>query len=752
MIQLLHPFKDRCIDIDELLSSVSGECREFNRFCYNIDKQSNAYSNKIGGNNYTIDENIRKYKGWALEIFAEFFIKYHNGDNRIGIVDYQPITIGDTGVDGIGKSSINGQPATVQVKYRQFDYLLTANEDHLSNFFSSSFARYFKPSRFFPEDNKNMLIITSGAGLHHFTENDMFVGLVRCINRQDIRVLVDNLENFWIEFKNSLTLSRIPKNPPKKIELRQHQKEISNIIINSEVDRGIIELPTGCGKTYVQADIISRQQGFKVIVILSPRILLSFQHLRCVAKYLQGKGINAEYLNVNSGTFDDSEIVKGEIEAGFEAYEVKSTTSSTAIKQEYERVKPLNRLFIISSTYHSVEKIKNAGIVIDLAFHDEAHHLVSEEFGNLVSIGVKNYYFTATPRDSATDSGWGMNNKARFGETLCLKTPKEMIEAGEMMPPALHIVTAENQEIIKENDYGAMARCIFDSYNKHEIILKSRSAEPSQIAPKLLISVDGQKTLKGILDSSDLIDYRIANPNVNILAISSDVGIYINGQMIDCNSDNKEVFFDKLRSFNNDEKLITLYVDMLTEGIDVPGITGFMPLRSMGDDTLKQGIGRACRLYDVDRIKFYNNEISPNDFSKYIKRYAWVIVPEITTESTDYISRYQRIVDLMYSYFGFDHTKVFIEHQNGLVDPVGPLNLNDLSDKTRQLHSDINKFVHTIEEKSDRKDLFANDIKMVELIIELGAEKAKEMYTKLNLKDQFNTYIERAKRWKILAT
>ena len=147
MVQLTHPFLLRCIDPVALLR----DCLKLNTFLSSVEKQALAYGKGR-------QEEADKYKGWALEIFAEFLIKSFPVDKRIGITDYKVVADNDdVGVDGFGKGS-NGKPATVQVKFRPADWSLTANDDHLSNFTSASQMHYGVNAS---DPEKNMLIVTT---------------------------------------------------------------------------------------------------------------------------------------------------------------------------------------------------------------------------------------------------------------------------------------------------------------------------------------------------------------------------------------------------------------------------------------------------------------------------------------------------------------------------------------------------------------------------------------------------------------
>lgn len=184
-IALTQRFLSTSHDLKGLLSG----CKKMATFVRRTDQQS-----QLAPDRYDPDS----YKGDALELFVEAFIKLSPVDNRIGIGEYQVVEDQDTGVDGFGIGT-NGKPATVQVKYRSnSDQVLTANQDHLSNFVTASLLRY----KVDPADDKNMLIVTTAKGLHHFTDSEMFQKQVRCIGYDDLRKRVDNNQLFWDRFRD----------------------------------------------------------------------------------------------------------------------------------------------------------------------------------------------------------------------------------------------------------------------------------------------------------------------------------------------------------------------------------------------------------------------------------------------------------------------------------------------------------------------------------------------------------------------
>ena len=273
---LKHPFRDMC-NIEDLLN-----CTTVNGFCVNLERQAELYKDRF---------DINKFKGDGLELLVEFLIKYRGTDNNIGITDYIPIdATDDTGVDGRGVSTFNQRPATVQVKYRQATYTLTGNEDKLGNLINASLIKYGVSV----SDTQNMLIITTGEKVHHYTMNEMLYNKVRVINRYGLQEMIDNNLGFWNDFKKVALESRTqPSNTPRK-ELRQHQKEAAFEATHHDI--GIIELPTGTGKTLIQSEIIVQNVGkVKCVALFSPRIFLSFQLLREVNDYQEVEDLKLHF-------------------------------------------------------------------------------------------------------------------------------------------------------------------------------------------------------------------------------------------------------------------------------------------------------------------------------------------------------------------------------------------------------------------------------------------------------------------------
>ncbi len=116
-----------------------------------------------------------------LKYFAEAFFIQFSSDNRIGVYDYKPVLAeDDNGVDGYGKN-INGQPCTIQIKYRG-NPTYTLKERDIKQFPYQSIINYdidYKKS-------DNMIIFTNCEGLHWYTESKVFDNKIRVINGKTI--------------------------------------------------------------------------------------------------------------------------------------------------------------------------------------------------------------------------------------------------------------------------------------------------------------------------------------------------------------------------------------------------------------------------------------------------------------------------------------------------------------------------------------------------------------------------------------
>lgn len=503
------------------------------------------------------------------------------------------------------------------------------------------------------------------------------------------------------------------------------------------ITKGKIILPTGTGKTIVEAELIRREivdlmsKGIiPIIKVNSSRILLCFQLFEEIFSYLNSYGITARYVNFNSGNVDDEQYAK-EIRATGGVYKnIISTTSPEEVKNAFTKAADDNIPLVVFSTYHSSLKFGSSELVPDLTIHDEAHNCVNLEFYKVAQMeSKKDYFFTATEKVTDTDKDLGMNNPDIFGPLIYTKCAKSMVEAGEMVRPMVHVVRAKKGSKVNirdiSNDYDALVQSIESAFNEHEKTIKSFSSNPDEIGAKVLVVCSGQTELIEMFETDMFDEFRKNNPDIHVYALSSEFGVYCDGVMLQAPVTNmkKHNLIKQLKALKPSERAIIFHVDMIGEGIDVPGITGVMPFRNSELSKFVQNIGRASRLHVQDRINLYNNTIGVADMKQWIKPYSWVIIPSFLENSEGYSSRFRDIIDHLrdeYGYIPQQHT--LIDNPNGLEDEEDIDAVNDINKNRPNKDSKLKEFEHELEglsnterilydiEVSDALDEFKDDL------------------------------------------
>ena len=184
-------------------------------------------------------------------------------------------------------------------------------------------------------------------------------------------------------------------------ELRPHQQDTLNAM--RECRKGQVIVPTGGGKTLCMINdaLLEFESGIKTIVVVCPRLLLANQLCSDFTEH----NPNASILHVHSG----------------DAGNYHSTTKPDIISKFCYYFRNQNKL--IFTTYHSLHRIKEAGVKVDTIYFDEAHNSVQKNFFRATEYyaklnNVRCYFFTATPKHSAVDWKAGMNDEEGYGDIL----------------------------------------------------------------------------------------------------------------------------------------------------------------------------------------------------------------------------------------------------------------------------------------------------------------------------------------------
>jgi superfamily II DNA or RNA helicase len=478
--------------------------------------------------------------------------------------------------------------------------------------------------------------------------------------------------------------------------LRPYQQDAVDATLHQ--NRGIVCLPTGSGKTTIQARIVfnhaSSHPGHRVYLVLAPRIVLAYQLMKeYFIEFNSGK-IPMWYAGVHSGGEVEIKEFEQARDGDLDFQHIRVTTSSGDIRAEIDKARVQNLPIIIFSTYHSADRAGLAmdGQAFDVIVCDEAHNLVTNQFDWIVKpSGLQAHqmlFFTATMQTTASDTGRGMNNKLRFGPVLFQRIPREMIEDGFMVRPRMHIVKFDqdlNPDDLIQNAGKVVAEC----FGQHEYIANRTG--------KILVTCTGTQMMESILKSPEIRNLK-RRKGVSVYAVASDPEI---GNQIDGEQMSRQEFLRRLRVDGQkiSQEMIILHIDILTEGIDVPGITGILPFRSLQKSKFIQTFGRASRISMEDLESFREGEYHHHQLDKMMKPYAWVMFPDIQGEDT--AEDIRNLIVEMRNY-GFNPTEdIFISNDKGKMPPVTLMTPQSKPDRNNKaLQEVLEELHHEFEEEA----------------------------------------------------
>ena len=360
------------------------------------------------------------------------------------------------------------------------------------------------------------------------------------------------------------------------MKLREHQQKAVDVL--REYNKGQIIVPTGGGKTMIAiTDVVHRLKNVwdydknskqfvepKTIVVVAPRILLAQQLSSNFLEFVT----NAAVLHVHSGeTHHDS------------------TTNSEVIREWITSHWKEHR--IIFTTYHSLHRVQEADVDVDTIYFDEAHNSVQKHF-----IGATEYYsmyakrcyfFTATPKHSATPMKVGMNDEDIYGKVLINVPAPKLVNQGYILPPKV---------LIKEIDVPDDSRFTWERDCDHLI-----STIDETNVDKILICVRKTKQIVDLVSQTDYVNELILR-GYSLMYITSKQGAFIDGDKVD-----REKFFDTLNTWgrDKDKRFIVMHHSILSEGINVKGLEAALFLRNMDYIGISQTIGRVIRTGDVSK-------------------------------------------------------------------------------------------------------------------------------------------------------
>jgi len=348
------------------------------------------------------------------------------------------------------------------------------------------------------------------------------------------------------------------------ITLRPHQHRA--VAAMQKHTKGQVIVPTGGGKTLkmiVDCLCQFQSQTPQTIVVVAPRILLAEQLSSEFLEHIT----TAAVLHVHSG----------------ETHHF-STTKPSEIHNWSRRAYKHQLIF---TTYNSLNRIQEAEIDVDTIYFDEAHNSVQRHFFPATEHFAANanrcYFFTATPKHSATISKPGMNLPEVYGQVICQVPAPELVKQGYILPPKVvvkQLPMVQDRQMIFERDADNLMETIDDQNLK-----------------KILICARSTKQIVGLVSQSDFC-VQLEQRGYSWMYITAKTGAVIDGKKVD-----REKFFDTLNAWGKDssKRFVVIHHSILSEGINVSGLEAVLFMRNMDYIGISQTIGRVIRLGDESK-------------------------------------------------------------------------------------------------------------------------------------------------------
>jgi superfamily II DNA or RNA helicase len=384
--------------------------------------------------------------------------------------------------------------------------------------------------------------------------------------------------------------------------------------------KGSVYIPTGGGKTVVMMED-ARQRILNALepmtfVVVAPRILLANQLCSEFEAYLKDQ--NVAYMHVHSG----------------ETHHQSSTRPADIAEYNDTAIGSGKHQFIFT-TYNSIGRVNESDIEIDVVYFDEAHHCVKPSnfvgIAHTSSVADNAYFFTATPKfNNSTES---MNNTDVYGSNIISIPAQELIDAGSIIPPK--VVPYEAQTIrTKEN------AAFVDAENIVGILSEISDCD----APKVLVAAPSTKVIWAMFTESDLLQ-QLNDMGYTIMHITSKHGAYIDKQKV-----SREVFFEKMNEFGADpeKKFIVFHYSILSEGMNVQGLTDCIMLRNLPLIEMAQTVGRVIRMHGDDRKAIADGKMKAGEFAFYKKPFGTITIPVNNNYGDKIAKQLQNVVDTIF--------------------------------------------------------------------------------------------------------
>ena len=478
----------------------------------------------------------------------------------------------------------------------------------------------------------------------------------------------------------------------KKIELWEHQQEAFNAV-KKEVEKnkgtavGRVVVPTGGGKTIIQATVMDYiMEVFpehKVSLVVAPRIVLVNQ-------------LRQEFSNVNSNT---GAVVFHSGKAEYDrnkGWEENATTNIAELRGEIARFHKMGKQVVVFSTFHSVGKL--AGVSFDTIVFDESQYCI--EYYNDITclIGNVRLFFTATERYTKSTYSKGHNNTTIYGERLYEINPAYLIDKGVIVPPKYHFMFGCTSSKKQDADVDMVINA-----TKFHI----ENSKTGIGHTKIIFALNGTNAVKTISDNIKTLKKQFPEHKIFTITSNKDCRPQIDGKVV-----SRQELMTTMKECSD---ALIFHYDILTEGIDVSGITGVVIDRGMSLSKMQQTIGRALRLY------------KPNP---QLKQHALITFPIINGDSDIAREGAELVMKLKTMGFDVSSERIVIQTLDIHIGEGDGLNNRIQQYIKNSSESLLDEIVHYVEQKES--DIAVELIKNITDTDELIAELKKLINESLN--------------------
>jgi superfamily II DNA or RNA helicase len=228
-----------------------------------------------------------------------------------------------------------------------------------------------------------------------------------------------------------------------------------------------------------------------------------------------------------------------------------------------------------------------------------------------------------------------MNNTTVYGSELISVPAPELINNGSIIPPTIqpHVVDIERN------------KSLLAAENDREVLIDIINKLDEDAAQKILVAAPNTRVLWALLSGTNVMQ-EFADRGYDVMHITSKHGAYVNKTKV-----GRQEFFATLDTWGKDpnRKFIMFHYSILSEGINVPGLTHCILLRNLPIIEMAQTIGRVIRLDRQDAADIAAGKILPGKLESYRKSTGYVTVPVFTNYGKQTEKRLQRIVDLIFT-------------------------------------------------------------------------------------------------------